>query len=97
MAENNIEDVDTTAEDHCFDEAALIAMARPISMEKPKSRPSMYDQRIDDLMKQPHDDFEDFAIQSQHEVMKEMGLDMFPSEMPVEDRGGYMQTKSTRR
>jgi hypothetical protein len=28
---NNIEDIDTDGEDHCFDEAALLCMARPLS------------------------------------------------------------------
>jgi hypothetical protein len=45
---NNVEDVDTTNEDHCYDEAALICMARPISL-KPVDRRPLTDKRIDEL------------------------------------------------
>lgn len=31
--ENDVEDVDTKGEDHCYDEAALLCMARPLSMD----------------------------------------------------------------
>jgi len=34
MDESNIEDVDTKSEDHCYDEACLLAMARPLTMEQ---------------------------------------------------------------
>lgn len=45
---NNVEDVDTDSEDHVFDEAALLCMARPLQMagvqwkdtlEKPNKKP----------------------------------------------------------
>ena len=36
--ENDIEDVDTDGEDHCYDEAALMVMARPIAMNKEEER-----------------------------------------------------------
>ena len=45
---NDVEDVDTTGEDHCYDEAALICMARPISL-KPIDRRPLTDKRIDEL------------------------------------------------
>ncbi|OPY64174.1 MAG: Terminase-like family protein [Syntrophorhabdaceae bacterium PtaU1.Bin034] len=35
----NIEDVDTTQEDHVYDEAALICMSRPIAAPRPEPRP----------------------------------------------------------
>lgn len=47
--EHNIEDVDSNGEDHLYDALALMCMARPISMEKPKPRKSEYDRRIDEL------------------------------------------------
>lgn len=39
MDERNIEDVDTTGEDHVYDEACLICMARPVKMPGPDLRP----------------------------------------------------------
>ena len=47
---NDVEDIDTTGEDHCYDEAALICMARPISLEPVDKRP-LTDKRIDELTK----------------------------------------------
>lgn len=38
MDKNNIEDVDTTGEDHIYDEACHICMARPIAMDGPPKR-----------------------------------------------------------
>lgn len=37
MDENQVEDIDTKTEDHVYDEACLICMARPLSAPKPKS------------------------------------------------------------
>jgi hypothetical protein len=31
--EHNVEDVDTKLEDHCYDEAALLCMSRPLSLD----------------------------------------------------------------
>ena len=31
---NNVEDIDTDMEDHCYDEAALLCMARPIQVTR---------------------------------------------------------------
>jgi hypothetical protein len=45
---NDVEDVDTTGEDHCYDEAALICMARPIS-HVPIDRRPLTDKRIEEL------------------------------------------------
>lgn len=41
MDDNNIEDVDTKAEDHPYDEAALLAMSRPILHEEGMQRKSI--------------------------------------------------------
>lgn len=46
---NNVEDVDTTGEDHVYDEACHICMARPLIMEKPKKKLSQAAKRIDAL------------------------------------------------
>jgi len=36
--ENDIEDVDTTGEDHIYDEAALMCMARPLALDKEEEK-----------------------------------------------------------
>jgi len=50
---HNAEDIDTRLEDHVYDEAALLFMARPISMPGVKEGPqeSFEDRRIDALIK----------------------------------------------
>lgn len=55
MDKNNIEDVDTTGEDHCYDEACHICMARPIAMEIPKTLRNVAEIRID-MMEQVNRD-----------------------------------------
>ena len=55
---NKPEDIDKKLEDHCYDEAALICMARPLSMELPERYQTSYDKRIDALMKGNEDGFE---------------------------------------
>ena len=51
VAENNVEDIDTNLEDHCYDEACHICMARPISLEIPQAKKSELDKRLEDLKK----------------------------------------------
>ena len=38
MDDNDIEDIDTDTEDHIYDEAALVCMARPLAMERPRKQ-----------------------------------------------------------
>jgi hypothetical protein len=59
--ENDPEDVDTTAEDHVYDEAALMCMARPLAMELPPTKASSYDKRLDDLKTLDRGTYEDHA------------------------------------
>jgi hypothetical protein len=47
----NPEDIDTNGEDHIYDEACHICMARPLSMPLPKEKINPYAERIDRLMK----------------------------------------------
>lgn len=53
MDKNNVEDVDTDTEDHIYDEACHICMARPIAMRLPKPEGSKFDKRIEDLYRKP--------------------------------------------
>lgn len=67
--ENNAEDVDTKQEDHCYDEAALFLMSRPLALEIPPAKMSSYDKRINELKTMPSDSYEDFAA---HDYQAEM-------------------------
>lgn len=52
----NIEDIDTTGEDHVYDEACLICMARPLGLkEDPNAGRNMIDKRLDELIQPPMD------------------------------------------
>jgi len=55
---NKPEDIDKKLEDHPYDEAALICMARPLSMELPEKYQSIYDKRIKALYEGSTDEFE---------------------------------------
>jgi hypothetical protein len=60
----NVEDVDTNGEDHVFDESALLCMARPVSMGKPKKRltPAERDQLILTGKLVEHDNKEEYTF-----------------------------------
>ena len=50
MDELKPEDIDTDQEDHVYDEACLICMARPLAMKDPSDKPkNEFTKRIDDL------------------------------------------------
>ena len=49
-------DIDTDQEDHIFDSACHICMARPLSMELPRKRTTSYDRRIEALYEGDSDD-----------------------------------------
>jgi hypothetical protein len=64
--ENNIEDIDSDLEDHVYDEACHIFMARPIVPKITKVKQSSYDKRIDALYKPKGDSFENALIWEAH-------------------------------
>lgn len=59
--ENNIEDIDTDQEDHVYDEACQICMARPVAMAIPQKRKLQSDRRIDFIERPPVQDYEHYA------------------------------------
>ena len=61
MDEHNVEDVDTDTEDHIYDEACHVCMARPMSMRIPPSKISPTDRRIEQLYKGDTNSYEDYA------------------------------------
>jgi hypothetical protein len=71
---HNVEDIDTSMEDHCYDEAALVCMGRPISMELPKKRKSSYDRRIERLIRGDRNSWESYAIADQQQTFNDLGI-----------------------
>ena len=53
---NNPEDIDTRMEDHVYDEAALMCMARPITPDKPAKAKTMAEEDWAHVMAEPEDD-----------------------------------------
>ena len=75
MDEEHPEDIDTDQEDHIYDEACHICMARPMTLINPKPKLSSTDKRIDALYKEERDDFVASAEQNALDAMRDMGLD----------------------
>ena len=77
MDKNNIEDADTKAEDHPYDSACHIAMARPIS-PMPKSTPkTVHQKRIDELTRgvDPDEAEHVHTAEIEHRAMMEDAID----------------------
>lgn len=53
--EDDIEDIDTTQEDHCYDSSALLCMARPLSMKFPKEAKTQAQKHIEEILKPRYD------------------------------------------
>ena len=99
--EHNIEDVDTKGEDHAYDEACHIAMARPLSLEPPKPKLSSYDKRIEMLTKPNRmDPYETYAtIQQTNEIRRlyategaDYDFQVNPGEIAEYDDGDLIRT-----
>lgn len=74
MDEINPEDIDTDQEDHIYDEACHICMARPIGMSIPASRIPAHEKRIQQLYDgSGSDSYTDYAVQEQAAAMKDFG------------------------
>lgn len=92
MDELNPEDIDTEQEDHVYDEATLICMARPISMVVPEARKSEHDRRIEKLLKEDQDSYEMVAIREQELAIRDLGVDDYNETEGYEDRGELVST-----
>lgn len=94
--EENPEDIDDQQEDHIYDEAALIAMARPIAMPIPEKKKSYHDRRIERLEKRESDDYEEYATIEQELTMRDLGADELElfgeAEEFAPDMGGLVRT-----
>jgi len=88
------EDISTTMEDHIYDEACHICMARPISLEQLKPRKSQWDRRIIELLrdKDKGDGFETNASMAAEQALTDLGVDLFDDEDQFLDRGETEET-----
>jgi hypothetical protein len=92
MDETHVEDVDTKAEDHIYDEVGLACMARPMPMVGPKKNKPWHERRIEELQRPPEitDELAMAAMDAQ--AIREMGYD--PDEVPEDailiDNSGEM-------
>lgn len=80
---NNVEDIDTNLEDHVYDEACHIFMARPITPKVKPRRKSSYEKRIERLYKGNADDYERYAVYEQEQAIRHLeigGVDRDPDE-----------------
>jgi hypothetical protein len=80
---NNIEDVDTDMEDHVYDEACHIFMARPIRPKIAAKKKSSYEKRIEQLYKGSGDSYERMAMYEQETTMRNLqpgGVDSLDAE-----------------
>lgn len=64
MDDHDAEDIDSDGEDHIYDEACHICMARPIGPKKPPEKRDRFAKRIDSLMRGDGDNFEREMAQS---------------------------------
>jgi len=60
MEQRTMEDIDSNGEDHVYDEACNLCMARPMIIEEKKSPYSEVDKRIIDLEKSTHDTYDQY-------------------------------------
>jgi hypothetical protein len=68
--EHDPEDVDTKMEDHVYDEAAHVCMARPMSLQLPKQKLNSYAQRIAALKRGDRDSYETYATIEAERTMR---------------------------
>ena len=89
------EDIDTDQEDHVYDEACHIMMARPIAMPVEPDPKSSYDKRLEELYKggqSASEDFADYMASQQVQTMRELGLTEDFGEMTEYDDGELYST-----
>lgn len=93
MDETHVEDVDTDAEDHVYDEVGLMCMVRPMTMPKPKAQKPWHEQRLEELTRPPEitDEIAMAALDAQ--AIREMGdPDEIPEGSILIDNSGLVPT-----
>jgi len=81
MDEHKVEDIDTKGEDHQFDEACHIMMARPLKLPEEKAKLSQYDKRLIKLERGDEGSYDTMATMEQAFEIKrlESGRDSWDS------------------
>ncbi|MHC4310902.1 MAG: terminase large subunit domain-containing protein [Planctomycetota bacterium] len=80
---NNVEDVDTNLEDHVYDEACHIFMARPLTPKVKTAKLSSYEKRLERLYQGKGDSYERYALQEQAQAINMLqpgGVDALDAE-----------------
>jgi len=72
MDERNVEDIDTSTEDHQYAEACHLCMYRPLAQKTEKPRLSQHDKRIDALKKGQVGTFEHIATIEQERALQNL-------------------------
>jgi hypothetical protein len=85
VSKHKPEDVDTTSEDHCYDEACHFCMARPLALKQPEKRGTVHDRTIEELESGKRDDYEDYARREQQAEMGRLGRVDIGPEIEVDD------------
>jgi hypothetical protein len=76
MDEGNIEDIDDKgAEDHIYDEACHICMARPLALDDPQQFETTHDARIRMLKEGDMSSYEQYATTEQERELRRLGFD----------------------
>jgi hypothetical protein len=70
--EHNIEDVDTSGEDHVYDESCHICMARPLALPGEKPKLSAVDKRIDRLIRGEKGRYDELATMEQSAELRRL-------------------------
>jgi len=84
---NKIEDVDTDSEDHIYDEAAHICMARPLALKNPTKQKSFTDRRIEELYRPKADEGQEMFGREDSAAWHNLGVNepYYGDEIPVDD------------
>lgn len=90
--EHNIEDIDTTGEDHVYDESCLICMARPLALPEDRPKLSATDKRLDRLVRGDSERFDTIAtIEQERELARlQSGRDSWEGEPDDEGSDGAL-------
>lgn len=67
---NNPEDIDTDTEDHCYDEAALLCMARPLALAK-----GVFDKKEADTSRKKPGDISEIAFLELQEIRRQIEIE----------------------
>lgn len=94
MDETNVEYIDEKGEDHIFDEACHIVMARPLAIDGNKKQLRLVDKRIDELTKIKTTDVDILQFEND-QAYREIGFGQMDYDMIDIDDSGRQGMVST--